>query len=225
MKILFLLTIMVMFYSCSKGGDSRLAEQEKIRAKEQVEAENDNLQIKAEAMEGDLDKRKNFFKAIKGKFEGDLTISHTDYVITVEIIPSLPIEFYSRVRTLEEINYEIQNLDLGLSIKVKNPRVINSSVSCMVSSYKSTDLKAGLLNVLSESCKNILKMYLSIDLESREASETKKRAKEIASELVSGEIRTIDYFDAIFEPKAGTDLHKVKLKRVGVQKEKLRRSL
>lgn len=220
MKGIFLILLTVMLYSCSKGGDDRLAEQERIKAEEQVQAENENLRQKAEAMEADLDKRKNFFKGIKGKFEGDLTISNTDYVMTVEINPSLPIEFYSRVRTLEEINYEIQNLDLGLNIKVKNPRVANSSVSCTVTSYKSTDLASGLLNIISENCQNILKMYISSDLESRNVSETQILAQKISKDLVGGDIESIDYFDAIFEPKVGSGQYKIKLKRVGAQEER-----
>jgi hypothetical protein len=219
MKWVCFLLFFILFYSCSKGGDDRLAEQEQIRAEEQVEAENDNLRVKAEAMEKDLDKRKRFFNAITGKFKGSMKISNTDYELTVELSPELSIEFFSRVRTLEEINFEIQNLNLQVTVKINKPGVSISGIKCTITGYKSTNINTGLLNIISENCENTIKLYVADDLEVRSHIETKKQAQLLSKDLTSGLIGAVEYFDVVFEPKFGTDQYKFNLQRVDLEDE------
>ncbi len=212
LKTILILTTVILLSSCSKGGDDRLAEQENIRAKEQLQAQNDNQREWAEKMESDLNKRKYFLKAIQGKFEGEFEIEKTIFSINAKFIPSIPIEFHSRTRTLAEINYEIQNLNLNLNVKIENPRVANSAVNCTIEGYK-PNVKKGAINVISESCKNIFNIYLADSLNELTISEILQSAENISKDVVIGNLDTIDFFNGTFESSVSSKQYEFQLKR------------
>lgn len=209
MTILTLLLIV----SCSKGGDERLAEKESIKSREQVEAENENQREWAEKMEKDLNQRKHFIQAVEGKFEGDLTVSGIDFNITANMISSIPINFSDRVRTLDEINYELENLTLTVNVKMENPRIPNSGVSCTIEGHR-PDIKNGIIKMISDSCKNIFRLSLSDTLKRLSAAQIKRKSKVLAKEVIENRLDQIDILDGIFESSTSTQEYKFKLKRI-----------
>ncbi len=211
-KILLFTFAILTLFSCSKGGDDRLAEQEDIRAREQINAQNDNQREWSEKMEKDLNERKHFIKAIEGVFSGDLTVDDIDFVIKAELAASIPITFSDRTRTLDEINYELENLALNLHIKLENPRVSNSAVSCTIEGYK-PDIEKGLIKIISESCKNIFKLMLSDDLSVSDNSIINNRARVLAQSIRSNEISQVDILSGLFESSVSTKEYQFKLKR------------
>jgi hypothetical protein len=209
--ILSLMAIL-SFVSCSKNGDDRIAAQEDIRAREQVEAQNQNQNEWARKLEKDLNERKSFIKAIEGIFSGELAVGDMDFFIKAEMISSLPIVFSDRNRTLNEINYELENLALNLQVKLENPRVPNSAVSCTVEGYK-PDIKKGLIKIISESCKNIFQLLLSDDLSLDDQSSINSRAEVLAESARLNEIAQIDILSGTFESSVSTKQYKFKLQR------------
>ncbi len=212
MKLLALLTLTISLFSCSKNGDGRIAEQEDIRAREQVEAQNENQENWSRKMEKDLNERKHFIKAIEGVFSGELTVENIDFDIKAEIASSIPIVFSDRSRTLDEINYELENLALNLHIKLENPRVPNSAVSCTIEGYK-PDVEKGLIKIISESCRNIFKLFLSDDLANTEPVVVSNRATELARSASQNEITQIDILSGSFESSVSTTEYQFKLQR------------
>lgn len=211
-KILLFAFTILSLVSCSKGGDDRLAEQENIRSKEQINAQNENQKEWAEKMEKDLNERKYFIKAVEGTFSGDLTVDDLDFVIKAELSSSIPISFSDRIRTLDEINYELENLAINLHIKLENPRVSNSAVSCTIEGYK-PDIEKGLIKIISESCKNIFKLRLSDDLVSTDRIVVGNRARVLARSARLNEISQVDILSGIFESSVSTKEYQFKLKR------------
>lgn len=212
-KILILTFTIISLVSCSKGGDDRLAEQENIRSKEQINAQNENQKEWAEKMEKDLNERKYFIKAVEGTFTGDLNVDEIDFLIKAELSPSIPIAFSDRTRTLEEINYELENMALNLHVKLENPRVSNSAVSCTIEGYK-PDIEKGLIKIISESCKNIFKLMLSDDLDQIDRSALSNRARTLARSARSNEISQIDILSGVFESSVSIKEYQFKLKRI-----------
>ncbi|MCT4641212.1 MAG: hypothetical protein N4A33_02875 [Bacteriovoracaceae bacterium] len=213
MKNMFmLLTIALIFVSCSKGGDDRLAKQESIRSTEQLNAQNQNQREWAKKMEKDLNKRKFFIEAIEGTYLGDLTVDGIDFVIKAEISSSIPISFSDRTRTLDEINYELENLAINLHVKLENPRVSNSAVSCTIEGYK-PDIEKGLIKIISESCKNIFKFMVSDDLSLVDRDTILSRARSLARSASLNEITQIDILSGIFESSISTKEYQFKMKR------------
>lgn len=212
-RILPLCLTVLLFTSCSKGGDKRLAEQEEIKARQQLQAQNENQREWAEKMEKHLDKRKNFFKALQGEFEGSVDVQGTEFQLSAKFIPSIPVEFYNRVRTLDEINYEIQNLNLNINIKIENPRAANSAVSCTIEDYK-PDFVNGVINIISESCKNIFMISITDNLDELPIVQRREGARRLARDVISGRVEVIEFLDGTFESSVSSIPYNFKLKRV-----------
>src|SRR5690606_16012552 len=140
----FLPMLILVFISCSKGGDSRLAEQAGIQSQQDIEAQNNNQRTWAEKMEIDLNKRKYFFKAITGEFFGSIEIEGIVFNISTKFLTCIQINFSNRVRTLEEINFENKSLTLNMHNKKEIPRVSISGVSCTIKNYRSDVLNSAL---------------------------------------------------------------------------------
>lgn len=211
-KTLIIFFALLTFYSCSKGGDERLKEQESIRSQEQINAQNQNQREWAEKMEKDLNERKHFIQALEGSFMGELSLEGIDFAIKARFTSSIPIAFSDRIRTLDEINYELANLAMNINIKLENPRVSNSAVSCIVQNHK-PDVEKGAINIISEACKNVFKLMLSDDLMMSDISEQKTRARELSRSVRNNEIDRIEILSGIFESSVSTKEYQFNIKR------------
>ncbi len=211
-KIFVNILIITALFSCSKGGDDRLKEQESIRSQQQINAQNENQSEWAEKMESDLNERKYFIKALEGSFLGDLNLEEMDFTIKARFSSSIPIAFSDRVRTLEEINYELSNLAININVKLENPRVNNSAVSCIVENYK-PDINKGTININSEACKNIFRLMLSDDLLVTDIVTQELRAKKLARSVRMNEIAQVEFLSGFFESSVSTKEYQFKLKR------------
>lgn len=163
MKNLIVLTmILLSLASCSKGGDDRIAEQEDIKARQQTSAENDNRRILSKEPENELNEIKYFMKAVEGRFKGSIEISSIPLDIYIEIVPSMEIKFYDRVRTLEEIRTNKEKLSLKIKTLIENPNVPNSGSICVIEGHN-PDTKKGLMILIKEGCKNTFRLGLNDD--------------------------------------------------------------
>lgn len=211
-RLLMTFLALLIFYSCSKGGDERLAEQENIRSQEQIRAQNENQREWARSMEKDLNERKYFIKALEGSFRGELDMENADFAVKAQFTSSIPIEFSDRVRTLDEINYELANLAININIKLENPRVANSAVSCIVENYK-PDLNKGSIYIISEACKNVFKLMLSDDMQMTNITNEEARARVLSRSIRNNEIDQVEILSGVFESSISTKEYQFKLKR------------
>lgn len=213
MKNLIIILPCVLLLSCSKGGDDRLAEQADIQAREQYQAQNENQKMWAEKMEEDLNKRKRFIQAIEGDFFGEVDVQNISFDINARFVSSIPIAFPSRVRTLDEINFELQNLNLNLFVKLENPRVPNSAVTCVVEGYR-PDVNKGAINIITESCKNSFHLSISdstLDVRSDEAR--LKDSRSLAAQVTSGSVSRVEKVQGVFESSTSNQKFKFQLRR------------
>ena len=213
MKNLIIILPCVLLLSCSKGGDDRLAEQADIQAREQYQAQNENQKMWAEKMEEDLNKRKRFIQAIEGDFFGEVDVQNISFDINARFVSSIPIAFPSRVRTLDEINFELQNLKLNLFVKLENPRVPNSAVTCVVEGYR-PDVNKGVINIITESCKNSFHLSISdstLDVRSDEAR--LKDSRSLAAQVTSGSVSRVEKVQGVFESSTSNQKFKFQLRR------------
>ena len=213
MKNLIIILPCVLLLSCSKGGDDRLAEQADIQAREQYQAQNENQKMWAEKMEEDLNKRKRFIQAIEGDFFGEVDVQNISFDINARFVSSIPIAFPSRVRTLDEINFELQNLNLNLFVKLENPRVPNSAVTCVVEGYR-PDVNKGGINIITESCKNSFHLSISdstLDVRSDEAR--LKDSRSLAAQVTSGSVSRVEKVQGVFESSTSNQKFKFQLRR------------
>ena len=162
MKILILSLSILSVISCSKGGDDRVSEKEGIRADRQVEAENANRRVLNQGAEKELNELKHFISAVEGRFGGEVQLHESLFDVIVEFIPSMPIRFYNRVRNVEEIQYEKENLNLTVKVVVSSRRIENNAFTCVFEGHQ-PDIERGLMNLVRENCPNSLVLKLSAD--------------------------------------------------------------
>tara|TARA_Y100000768_G_scaffold316878_1_gene252030 strand:- start:806 stop:1450 length:645 start_codon:yes stop_codon:yes gene_type:complete len=211
-KLVMFLTLTTLIVSCSKNGDDRIAEQEEIRTREQIEAQNENQREWAEKLEKDLNERKRFIKSIEGSFSGLIDVRESTFEIQAKFVSSIPIDFSDRVRTLDEINYELQNLNLNLFVKLENPRVSNSAVTCVVEDYR-PDIENGVINIITESCKNSFTLSISNSLEPLTSEQRRTEAGAFASQVLSGAVDIVEFIQGDFEPSTSSQKFKFQLRR------------
>ncbi|MBC74539.1 MAG: hypothetical protein CME64_00835 [Halobacteriovoraceae bacterium] len=212
MKKLFFILPCLFLFGCSKGGDDRLAEQADIQAREQYQAQNENQKMWAEKMEDDLNKRKRFIQAIEGEYLGQVDVQDISFDISARFVSSIPIEFPSRVRTLDEINFELQNLNLNLFVKLENPRVSNSAVTCVVEGYR-PDVSKGVVNLITESCKNSFHLSISDSLKNVSDGQRLADSRSLAAQVTSGSISRVDNIQGVFESSTSSQKYKFQLRR------------
>jgi hypothetical protein len=212
-KILLLILASLLTTSCSKG-DKRLEEKADIQAQRDIQAININNNEIVTKLENDLNKRKHFIRSIEGEFEGKLTVDDTGYLMRIKITPTSPIEETHQNRTIDQVNYELQNLGLNINIKQWNPMVPLSAVTCTVQNYR-PDIKQGLINIISEKCKNLYEFYISdnsIDIETSKV-DIKKDSELLAIKISSQSISRIEYLLGVFESAVGSKSYRLSLGR------------
>lgn len=198
MKHIFILSLLsLLTVSCSKG-DERLKEKARIEGDTLRDVENSNLAQKAESMEKDLARRHLFYQAIKGNYEGTISTNAGTFNIRITLTPSLPPIRVNRVRQLEEISSDLNNLMLNTQVVQWDPNSSISAVGCRVSNVR-PDIEKGELAISHESCPNL---YL-IKIADRGGSTS---SNTIASWVLSGDMSEVDSLSGQIQPSTNANI-------------------
>ncbi len=161
-KLLCLL-ISVTLISCDKD-DSRLEEVSGIQgqknAEKQIEEENKNLALKAEKMELELKKRANFYQSLIGDYLGTVIILGQKSFIELSIQQNYMPAPTDRVRTLEEISYDLSQISLSVLFKHYSPNSNIVAVTCQMDLVR-PDINTGKLILASDDCPNFYQLGVS----------------------------------------------------------------
>ncbi len=198
MKTIFMLILLSFsVISCSKG-DERLKEKARIEGDTLRDVENNNLALKAEIMEKDLARRHLFYQAIKGNYEGTIKTNVGTFNIRITLTPSLPPIRVNRVRQLEEISSDLNNLMLNTQVVQWDSNSSISAVGCRVSNIR-PDVEKGALAISHESCPNL---YL-IKIADRGDSIS---SENIASSILNGDMIDIDSLSGQIQPSTNANI-------------------
>src|SRR5690349_18410292 len=115
-KIIFVLSLVWFVSGCAEPqGTDRLQEKAKIDAEEQAGAEKSAQDERAKNMEADLARVQNFYQGVRGIYEGQLKLkSGSRYSVRLSIHPNIEKYEGERIRTTDEIQYDLQNLALDV---------------------------------------------------------------------------------------------------------------
>lgn len=192
MKFIFIFTLIASISTGCSQGDKRLKEKAQIEGDTLRDVENANLATKAESMEADLARRHLFYQAIKGNYEGTIDTNTGSFNIRITLTPSLPPVRINRVRQLDEISADLNNLMLNTQVVQWDPNSPNSAVGCRVSNIRPS-IEKGELAISAESCPNL---YL-IKLADRGGSTS---ALTIANWVLSGDMSEVDSLTGKIQP-------------------------
>lgn len=165
MKTNVILTLMLALILLGCDNEEVLKEQTAIQATEQIEAQNRNTIEWSTRLASDLEKRRGFIDAVEGEFEGDVDLDPSisngvTYRIRLILTPTIPGYEVDRTKTLAELEYELQNLNLNVQVTQWNPELDLSAVGCIIENVK-PDLVRGVINLVSENCNNSYQIFLS----------------------------------------------------------------
>jgi len=204
--ILFLLAIALT--SCGNGEDA-LKEQTNIQTQEAIKADNENREMWSARLAGDLSKRRSFISAIEGEFEGQFLVKESSYMIRLMITSTIPDYEINRTRTIAELEYELQNLNLNIQIMQWNPEAQRSAVGCVLENVK-PDFKKGILNLISENCSNTYRMFLS---NNDDEVNIKAESQNIANSIRDGKIDFVRSFKGILRSSTNAEIYNFSLSR------------
>ena len=199
MKTLILIFCSLSLIACSKGGDDRVSEKEGIRAERQVEAENENRRVLNQGAERELNELKHYISAVEGRFGGEVQLAESIFDLTVELTPSMPIRFYDRVRNIEEIQFEKENLNVTVKIILESRRIENNAFTCVFEGHQ-PDIERGLMNLVRESCPNSLILKLSSDTS--------------ASDIRTNRVNYVRYLRGTFSTRNSSRMFPILLERI-----------
>lgn len=215
MKQLQMLFISLVIMSCGKP-DSKNLEEKVLR---EISVENLNIDKKAMALESDLERKQLFFTALEGTYEGAFTAGDKEFKTRITFIPSLPPYTANRIRTLDEITADLNNLYFSVQTTHWNSKGTAVAAGCIFSQMK-PDFDNGQIVAAAENCPNVYKVSLydsSGDANGDSPVSTSKilvNSKIISKKVFTKEVQRINELFIIIQPTLLAKTFVTTLKRV-----------
>lgn len=213
MKNSFIFLVLLISVGCSQG-DDRLKEKAKLEGESQLNVENSNLAQKAEAMEKDLTRRHRFYQAVKGVYEGSISTNIGSFNIRITLTPSLAPLNVNRVRQLEEIASDLNNLTLNTQVVQWDPNNSNASVGCPGTAVKPDLEKGEIVIPSSDACKNLYIIKITDRGFFGSALENSNTAASIASQVLRGDLHEVDSLNGTIQPSSNASVFKFTANKV-----------
>lgn len=201
MKALLILVVPLLFISCGKKDGNNL---EEVTQRE-LAVENDNLNRRAALLERDLARKQLFFSALEGTYEGSFSAGEKVFKTRVTLIPSLPPYTSNRVRTLEEVTADLNNLNFSIQTTSWNATGTAVAAGCIFGQVK-PDYDNGQVTAAVDTCSNVYKINI---YDSNEATTSDFPAKtsdvaingqNLAKKIFSKEILKVNEIYVVIQP-------------------------
>ena len=187
----------------------------RAQAEEQLRISNQNLESKAGRMEADLSKRHLFYQAAAGTYEGDVSVDPGKFKIRVTLVPSLPPYPVDRIRQLEEITSDINNLYFNAQIVQWSEDNSLSSVGCRVSNIR-PDMVNGTISIASPECANLYLLNIS-DKALTDASPT-PLSRDLAQQISGGKVNAVAALKGEVRPTTNSAIYDLYVNRKVIKK-------
>jgi hypothetical protein len=222
MRCLSLILLSAIIVGCDQGND-RLIEKAQIEGREQarsqLDMQNQNLAKKAKKMEEDLSSRHLFYQAVRGTYEGTMKTERGEFNVRLTLIPSLPPYYGDRVRQLEEIASDLNNLYFNAQVVQWNPANNLSAVGCRVENIR-PDIIQGEIPIASSNCQNLYQLKI-IDEEiernitvGNEKSNDRELAREVSRSIREGRITEVSEIRGEAQPTTNASVYNLVVRRV-----------
>lgn len=203
---------------CGQGNE-RLAEKASIEGKAQLQAQYEVQAQKSQEMEEDLTARHRFYQAVRGIYEGTMTNELGEVRVKIQLVPSLPPYAANRVRQLEEISYDLNNLYFNAQVILWNPADPLSAVGCRVEQIR-PDLESGQINIASQACSNVYTLRISAGSPAGAASSMavadnapSRVSSEIAASIRDGRLSRVNALEGEIHPTTNAAVYRVSATR------------
>ncbi|MGK5087365.1 hypothetical protein WDW86_07385 [Bdellovibrionota bacterium FG-2] len=167
-RTLFLVVLAILTGCDASKSNDKIKEISNLQSQQQVDAENGYLTKRAAEMEADLTRRYRFYQAVTGTFEGRFqqqmssdSSQEIDPEINVRFTVALNLPPYqsARLRTLEEITEDLNNLYLNVQVvqwSTSRPLVFGCSFEKV-----RPDLVSGRLDLVASNCASVYSLQVA----------------------------------------------------------------
>jgi hypothetical protein len=221
-KIRFSFGVVCLIILSACQGNERLAEkaaiESQVTAAQNYKVQYEYLAQRAQTMEEDLRERHQFYHGIKGDYEGTFVEGKQEYQIRLSLTPSLPPYLAERVRTLEEITADFNNLHLNAMIQIWKDD--EPAVSCTVEKIK-PDVENGEIDIMTEKCPNAYQFFLGDGV--MDPNHVKNTAKErifqaqiLAEELLNGIRHDVPEMFGFIKPATNSEVYRFVANKIAI---------
>lgn len=215
MKYLVLLLLSTLLISCGKKDSKDLEE----KTQRELVVANENTDKRAALLEFDLARKQSFFTALEGTYEGAFLAGDKEFKTRITFIPSLPPYVANRVRTLEEVTSDLNNLSFTIQTTHWNSKGTTVAAGCIFAQIK-PDYDNGQVVSAAENCSNIYKVNLYDSNENSEGdtpvktSVIVKRSQMLAKKIFNKKITKVEEIYVVIQPTLLAKTFTTILKRV-----------
>ncbi len=187
MKVFLCLIFASMFLMGCNQDPEKLKEKADIEGEAQSKGQQRNEGGRATKMEADLATRQNFYQALAGIYEGslvgaDANGSPINLSVRLTFVPSLPPYKSDRIRTVDEVTSDLNNLFLTVQVVQWDPVDKDSIVFGCTYEHVRPDLTKGEINLAAGDCQSLFKINVF------ETDPTKPTPSQKDIDLISGKI-------------------------------------
>lgn len=189
MKYLIVILLALTAVACDKTSDDGTLDRARKESEAGKDIDNENLAQKARRMEADLRRRYRFYQAVSHTYEGRFQGSNgVTYAGRVSMTPTLHVEETDRVRELEEIQYDLNNLFLNVQVYLWRPSNGLGLMNCSFADIR-PDTENGIIYLVSDNCKNTFTVHLTVrNTSERELDDVSRRLAQAIKEGTQSDI-------------------------------------
>jgi hypothetical protein len=125
------------------------------------------------------------------------------------LVPSLPPYMAKRVRQLDEVSYDLNNLYLNAQVIQWNPKNNLSAVGCRVEQIR-PDIFFGEINIASENCPNLYLLKIS---RKQVSVNDDVKSKVLAQDIRDGRLVQVDEIKGEVQPSTNSAIYELNVKR------------
>ena len=214
-KIAFFLAATALWGGCAQQDVNKFKEKAQAEENAKTEAGQDAVNAKAKAMEADLQRRHRFYQSLSGSYAGTFTHSSgMKFTTRLKLIPSLPPYVPTdRIRTLEEISADINNLYFNVQILHWSPGNSASATGCVFQEIRG-NLEKGRVEAIRAECPNVYSVRI-IDPEKsyQTREELEINSVLLAAKILNNEVNRVTLVKAIMQSSNNSDEYELELAR------------
>ncbi|MES2767859.1 MAG: hypothetical protein V4596_01830 [Bdellovibrionota bacterium] len=159
MKLFLLALAVLSITACDKKNSDGTYNRATEESKANKDIQNKNLEEKASKMENDLQRRFRFYAGVSHNYSGLFKIRENSYQMNVEIFSTRHSEESDRVRNLEEIQDDLNNLFLNARVVIRGSKDSIGAKGCVFEKVR-PDITNGIIQLISSDCPNRYTLYL-----------------------------------------------------------------
>jgi hypothetical protein len=187
--LLFTLFGTGILFGCAQQDENRFKEKAQTEESAKTKADIDALSVRAREMERDLRNRYRFYNGISHTYVGSFDISGNTYKLKMTLTPTFFLPETERVRTLEEIQQDLNSLFLIAQVTVWDDKSGFGASGCTFENIR-PDLRSGKANLISADC--VLSFAFTITTPTTSISDRDVTAVILATSLREGKSNTIE---------------------------------